>query len=140
MAKRGKWSAVNRARARRPTSTGMNRTEVAYARVLHLRKLAGEILHYEFEAITFRLADRSTYTPDFYVVENDLTLTFYEVKGSAAFKLDAVGRVKLKQAAKERPELRFIAAVQRTKKNGGGWGYEEIKTQAGARLEWETES
>ncbi len=137
MPRRGKWDATNRARARRPEGLGLNKTEQAYARVLHLRKLAGEILRYEFEAVRLTLGARLTYTPDFYVLEHDMVPTFHEVKGSAAFKLDPTGRVKIKLAAERFPEFRFIAVVQRTKKAGGGWTYEEIKTQAGARLEWE---
>ncbi len=46
---------------------GMNKTEAAYALHLEALRLAGKITGFRFEAITFRLAKRTRYTPDFHV-------------------------------------------------------------------------
>ena len=85
----------------------MNRAEAAYAADLEVRKRAGEILDWWFEAVTLRLADKpegtklrgTTYTPDFMVQLADGTISFHEVKGFA--RDDAV--VKFKAAAEKFP-------------------------------------
>ena len=46
----------------------MNATEAKYALHLEGLKAQGVIVRYEFERIKFILADRTTYTPDFYVL------------------------------------------------------------------------
>lgn len=63
-----------------------------------------------YEAITFRLADRTTYCPDFMVQAEDATLTFYEVKG---YWGKGNGRVKVKVAAELYPEFRFVGVQWR---------------------------
>lgn len=92
-------------------SGGMNKTEAAYAAHLELRKLAGEVAWYGFEAVKLRLADRTFYTPDFMVMLSDGLIEFHETKatwstGKAGFKDDA--RVKVKVAAKQFPMFRFV--------------------------------
>jgi hypothetical protein len=104
----------------RPQRTGINKTEQAYADMLHLRLLAGEIQAYEYEGVKLRLADKTFYTPDFAVVTADGTLEMHEVKGF--WEDDA--RVKIKVAADKYWYLRFIAAKPVSKKNGGGWSFE----------------
>jgi len=96
-----------------------NKTEAAYEETLKLKMLAGEILWYAFEGVKLRLADLTTYTPDFAVMLSDGTLEMHEVKGF--WQDDA--RVKIKVAAELFP-FRFIAAVPRKKKDGGGWNIE----------------
>lgn len=82
----------------------MNNAEFAYSKTLELRKIAGEILWYSFEGMTLRLADRTTYTPDFVVMLADRTLEMHEVKG---FWTDDA-KVKIKVAAEKFP-FRFVA-------------------------------
>ena len=100
----------------RMKSGRMNQTEAAYQDVLDVRKAAGEILWFAFEAYTFKLADDTRYTPDFAVMLASRELEFHEVKGF--WKDDA--RVKIKVAADRFPH-RFIAVQKLSKKNGGGW-------------------
>lgn len=101
----------------------MNGTEAEYATLLEANRLAGEIRSWRFERIRFVLADRCTYTPDFEVVLPDGTLEYHECKGF--WRDDA--RVKIKVAAREFADRRFIAVQKRPKKRGGGWDVEEIK-------------
>ena len=49
----------------------MNSIEEEFSWILEQQKRAGEIVDYAFEAMTFRLADRTTYTPDFVIVHHD---------------------------------------------------------------------
>lgn len=99
----------------------MNKTEAAYAEYLNLRKLAGSVLWYRFEAIKLRLADNTFYTCDFAVMTADGTLEMHECKG---FWADDA-RIKIKVAAVQYP-FRFIAVKARAKKHGGGWEVEEF--------------
>lgn len=82
----------------------MNKTEAKYAARLELLQKAGEIVSYRFEAIKFRLADRTFYTPDFLVVTAD-EIQCHEVKGF--WREDA--RLKIKVAAEMYPAFLFIA-------------------------------
>ena len=88
----------------RMKSGKMNNAELAYSKTLALRKMAGKILWYSFEGITLRLADRTTYTPDFVVMLANGELELHEVKG---FWTDDA-KVKVKVAAEKFP-FRFIA-------------------------------
>jgi hypothetical protein len=96
----------------------MNKTEQAYAALLEERKKAGEIHHYQFEAMALKLAKLTTYTPDFFVINSDGTIEFHEVKGHWMGN----GRVKIKVAAENHPWFRFVA-IQYKKKT---WTYEEF--------------
>lgn len=49
----------------------MNSIETEFAWIQERRKRAGEIIDYCFEGMTFRLADKTTYTPDFVIVHPD---------------------------------------------------------------------
>lgn len=99
----------------------MNKTEAEYAAHLELLKSAGEIQWYSFEAMKFRLADNTFYTPDFIVLCADGKLEAHEVKGY--WTDDA--RVKTKVAAEMHP-LQFIAVKKQSKKAGGGWDFERF--------------
>jgi hypothetical protein len=104
------------ARGRMPIGK-MNRTEAAYAQYLELQKHAGEVLWWRFEGIKLRLADNTTFTPDFNVLPRDGVLEMHECKGF--WQDDA--RVKIKVAAALYP-FRFIAV----KKKGNGWEREDF--------------
>jgi hypothetical protein len=99
----------------------MNKTEAAYAATLDQRRVAGEVAWFKFEGIKFRLAENTSYTPDFAVMLADGTLEMHEVKG---FWTDD-GRAKIKIAADLYP-MRFIAIKAKPKKDGGGWAVEEF--------------
>ena len=91
----------------------MNKTEARYAEHLERLKLAGEILWYQYEAVTLKLADDTRYTPDFMVLLANGELEAHEVKGF--WRDDA--RVKIKVAARLFP-FRFIAVSM---PKGGIW-------------------
>lgn len=106
-----------KARARpQPVPGAMNKTEEAYAGHLRTLMLAGEVLHYEFEPLKLRLADKTFYTPDFMVVRRDGLIELHEVKG--VWEDDA--RVKIKVAAKQHWMFTFVG-VQR---KGANWSLE----------------
>jgi hypothetical protein len=81
----------------------MNKTELAYANRLELFKKAGQIEDFAFEGLTFKLADDTRYTPDFFIVRKE-RFEFHEVKGF--FRDDA--KVKIKVAAKMFPWFKFV--------------------------------
>jgi len=101
----------------------MNKTEAAYAKHLDLLKSAGQILDYKFERHKLKLADKTWYTPDFKVINAELQIEMHEVKGF--WRDDA--RVKIKVAADQFPEYRFIS-VQKGRKTKGepDWVMEEF--------------
>jgi hypothetical protein len=93
----------------------MNRTEAAYAQELEAYLVSGIVSWYKFEVIKFRLANRTTYTPDFAVFQGG-KLTFIEIKG---FERDGSGD-KFKIAAEMFP-FEFKMLRKRPAKAGGGW-------------------
>jgi hypothetical protein len=99
----------------------MNKGEAAYNQHLWQRFFAKEILWHKFEAMKFRLADNTFYTPDFTVLTADGFIELHEYKGH--WLEDA--RVKIKVAASLYP-FRFIAVTPRAKKNGGGYDVEQF--------------
>lgn len=101
-----------------------NNTEKAYGQLLELRKRAGEILWYAFEAVKLRLADNTFYTADYFVLLANGELEVHEVKGSPAIFADDA-KVKVKVAASAFP-FRFIVAYPIPKRAGGGWSFEEF--------------
>ena len=119
MTPRRRWYA--KARAKRTPGT-MNGLESAYADRLEMLRLAGEIRDWKYEAITLKLAPKTTYTPDFAVVEKDGTLEFHETKGF--MREDA--HVKLKTAAALFPWFRFVLVTRDSKRDGGAWHDREI--------------
>lgn len=106
-------------KGRRPRSrTGeMNSLESRYQAQLEADRLAGLVLWYAFEAVEFRLADRTKYKVDFLVMLADFTIEIHEVKGH--WEDDA--RVKIKVAAEQFP-FRFKAITR----GRGGWKVEVI--------------
>lgn len=97
---------------------GMNKTEKARAIELEALKRAGKIAAWWYEALTFKLADDTRYTPDFLVQESDGLLRVEEIKGF--WRDDA--RVKVKLYAKLFP---LPLVVLRARK-GGGWDKEHF--------------
>ena len=96
----------------------LNKTEAEYAAMLELRKRAGEIAWYAFEAMKLRLADNTFYTPDFTVKLASGEMQQHEVKG---FWTDDA-RVKIKVAAELFP-FQFLAVK---KVRGGAWEREDF--------------
>ena len=93
-------SREGRVRATMPDLyAGMNKLEKSFAIGLEAKKRNGEILRWDYERVTLKLAHDTRYTPDFFVVERDGTISFYETKGF--FRDDA--KVKLKVAAASFP-------------------------------------
>lgn len=97
----------------------MNRTEEAYAALLQTRKLAGEIIDWGFERITFKLADNTRYTPDFVVWLMDETMELVDTKPHKV--IDPKSLVKVKVAAEQFCQFRFVFEEKLPKKLGGGW-------------------
>lgn len=89
----------------------MNKTEAAWAQRLEARKHAGEIVDFKFEALKFRLAKRTWYTPDFMVVLPDRSIELHEVKGGF---IREDGLLKFKLARELFPWFRW-RMVQRRK-------------------------
>lgn len=101
----------------------MNRTEEAYSLVLEARRLAGEVAEWKFEAVKLRLAENTTYTPDFLVILADGTVEFHEVKGrpgSGAGGWENAARCKIKVSAELYPFV-FRGFSKLPVKSGGGW-------------------
>lgn len=105
----------------KPTPRGMNRWESLYRDDLEMRRLAGEIIWYEFEPMRLKLASFTQdgkqgrtiwYTPDFAVAEEEGLLSFVEVKGHWR----EAARVRIKLAASKYP-FRFVAVTRRE----GAW-------------------
>lgn len=94
-----------------------NKTEAAYEQHLELLYKAGEIIWYKFEALKFRLADKTFYTPDFVVMLPSGQIECHEVKG---FWMDDA-RVKIKVVADMYP-FQFLAI----KKNKKQWEIERF--------------
>jgi hypothetical protein len=110
---------TKRHRTSRPRGE-MNKTEARYADELRLLERAGQIKWWKFEAVTLRLARKTTYTPDFLVQHLDGSLEFIETKGF--WEDDA--RVKIKVAAEMFPMFRFVALKPGKR---GQWIREEFK-------------
>lgn len=87
------------------------------ARTFEARTSEKEFVWVAFEGIKLKLADKTYYTPDFFLMRSDGTLECHEVKGH--WEDDA--RVKIKCAAEKFP-FRFVA-IKATRE---GYKEEEI--------------
>lgn len=83
----------------------MNKLEARYAMRLEELRRAGKIVFWKFEAVALRLANRTTYNPDFYLMLVDGSIGFHETKGF--WRDDA--RAKIKIATEQFPEWFFVA-------------------------------
>lgn len=100
----------------------MNKTESAFAQWLEIEKRAGNITHYAFEEVKFKLAgDKCYYTPDFLMQLASGQITFIDVKGGGPVEDDAI--VKIKVAAHQFPMFGWSFV---TKTKGGGWVWREF--------------
>lgn len=97
-----------------PRVVTLNQTERAFAADLERRRRAGEIADYKAQSMTFLLAPGCRYTPDFFIVENDGTITLVDVKGRHTWE-DAV--IKFKCAAQTFPWFRW----QMIERRGETW-------------------
>jgi hypothetical protein len=102
----------------------MNKTEQAYADMLQARKLAGEIIEWQFEAVTFKLAADVRYSPDFCIVLSDHTIEFIDTKGGGP--QDPKSRVKIRCAAEKFPWFAFAIEQKQAKSKGGAWIREDF--------------
>jgi hypothetical protein len=121
---RGRWGRGKFRTGRRQPGE-MNATERAYADVLTARVLAGELLAWDYEPLTFKLARSCRYTPDFIVQLPDGTIEAHEVKIHTGSKLLAEddAKAKIRVAAEKFGMLVWRIAAKQPKKLGGGWLY-----------------
>jgi hypothetical protein len=96
----------------------MNRLEQRYADNLELKKIAGEIIDWKFNAIRFRLAEGAYYKPDFFIVYPD-RFEIHETKGHWR----EAARVRIKTAAELYPWFKWVAVKWDAK---GGWQFEHF--------------
>lgn len=104
----------------------MNRTEAEYSQLLEVQRLSGEIVAWRFEAYKLRLACNTHYTPDFVVQLPTGEIELHETKACTAagkFLCQDDAKVKIKVAAEQYPEFRFVMAGKLPKKCGGGWKF-----------------
>lgn len=116
-----RYHPSGKATRRLDPDTGMNKTEAAYARKLETQREQGSILRFDFEPETLRLANRTSYTPDFRVILPDGTVEFHEVKGGYV-REDAW--VKFKMAAELHPYV-FLLCQCIGKPDKGVWTIKE---------------
>jgi hypothetical protein len=88
-----------------------SKLEQAYAGYLHVLMLAGDILLYRYEPMTFSLGG-VRYTPDFMVLQKDSSVEFHEVKGFSKQLLSRAGMVKVKVAANHYPWWKFVLVTR----------------------------
>lgn len=107
----------------------MNETERAYSMVLNERIAIGEVISWRYEHMTFRLAKRTTITPDFWVVMADGSIEIHEVKAcnaNGSYRIEEDANVKIKCAAKEYEEFAWFLCGKLPKKAGDGWRIERV--------------
>lgn len=97
----------------------MNKMEAAYGAHLQLLEDAGEYRWVAFEAMTFKLAPDTRYTPDFVAMTEDGTIEVHEIKGW--MEDDAL--VKLKVFAAQFWWLKVVLVTGKA----GAWVLKEIK-------------
>jgi hypothetical protein len=97
----------------------MNQTEETYAGTLHTRFLAGELLAWQFETVTLKLAEDCRYTPDFMIQLADGSIEFVDTKGGGP--MDPKSLVKIRCAAEKFPQFKFVIEQKLAKSKGGGW-------------------
>ena len=91
-----------------------NKTELAYEEYLKTLKLVGEVTNWWFESVTFVLADRASYTPDYVVMYATGVVEIIEIKGGI---VEDDAAAKFRVARGMFPWLTF----KMLKKSKGGW-------------------
>jgi hypothetical protein len=81
---------ATKARGRVRIPGTMNKTEERYAAHLENLKRIGAVLWYKFEGVTFKLARKTSYSPDFVVMLPDGAIECHEVKGTTK-RTDSAG-------------------------------------------------
>lgn len=109
------------AKGRRPPGV-MNGLESKWADHLNDLQQAGDVIWWAYEPIRLRLANNTTYTPDFFVMDKSGELQVWETKGGI---WTAESRVKIKVAAELYP-FRFFGVQWRKKQ----WKVEEFSKNA----------
>ncbi|TWT35329.1 hypothetical protein KOR34_02190 [Posidoniimonas corsicana] len=104
----------------------MNATEKRFEQnVLWTLKAAGEVKSWRYEAVKFRLANNTFYTPDFMVNRADGLVEFVDVKGSGGWEQHT--RIKIKVCAEQYPEFVFAGYTEaRGSRNRGEFNREEF--------------
>jgi hypothetical protein len=126
--------ALPKAKGRVEPPKEMNKTERSFSFHLAAQERAGEILYWDYESITLKLAADCRLTMDFFVVAANMEITLYDVKGRRKFKRDDGSfyfgplvtddaAVKLKVAADKYPFLTFMMVWP---SESGGWDFREI--------------
>lgn len=100
-------------RKRRIKEKGMNKTEEEFSRILDRALEDGEILRWQFEEVSLKIAPSTRYIPDFVAIMPNGTWQVFEIKGH----LEDDAAVKFKAAAEKYPEISF----HMLKKQMGKW-------------------
>ncbi len=105
---------------RQSSAGGPNKTELRFEND-HLKSMrhTGEILLYRFASITLRLGNGVRYTPDYFSINGNGKVVFWEVKG-ARLEEDAI--VKLKMAPAIFPEFEFYLCQWKN----GRWSIDKV--------------
>jgi hypothetical protein len=101
----------------------MNKTEAAYAQLLEEQQRSRQIVGYRFHPMNVRLAEHTFYEVDFLVLTASLALEIHEVKGGYTTEK---GAMKIKLCAEALPWFRFLKVSKLSKRDGGGWKFEEF--------------
>ena len=125
--------AALRARGRvRKRKGEMNEQEELFAGKLRREQTEGIVAWWGFEAVTLRLADRTTWTADFAVMYSTGSLWLIDVKGAKKTKagnykpfIEQHTAVKAKLAAELFP-ITIAVAYRLPKKCGGEWVIEKV--------------
>lgn len=107
----------------------MNGEEQLFAERLDALLAKGEILRWDFEPMKFRVSGiQNWYTPDFVVVNRDVTFSCYDVKGRSWKGQRGNDRqlVKIKGVASSWPQFRWFLVARKLKREGGGWKVTEF--------------
>lgn len=129
----GKQGVRARGRTRSKRDGSMNDTERKYAAELDRMVAEGRVARWDFEAVKFRLADNTWYTPDFRVLMADGTEEIHEVKGH----WEPAARVRFKVAAEVHPYVFVASSRPRRKKlakakvQSAGWAFEVLGGDSG---------
>jgi hypothetical protein len=122
-----------RARGRvRKRKGEMNEQEKTFAAMLEGERFCGRVTWWAFESITLRLADGTTWTPDFAVMYSTGNLWLIDVKGAKKTKAgnyvpfcEQHTKIKIKVAAEQFPVV-IAMAYKLPQKAGGEWRIEEV--------------